>query len=461
MHRLNRTLLLSLILIVPAGCQQFHKDWAKTDGSDSQTMPQQAGSRQSPAANGSPQAGNQGRASVRLAKANQSSGPSKLHTSGPMGQASPGSGAPAPRMNGRGQSRPLQLWGQLSDGRPNAWQGLDAARNVQQMTAAGGGADFDPAYDPNNSTLVFASTRHRQTADLYRQQPGGQAITQLTSDPANDLMPAISPDGEKIAFASDRSGNWDIYLMNANGRGNVVRITSNPAHDLHPSFSPDGERLVYSSYSQRAGQWQLAVRELGVSGSRQILGEGLFPVWSPSGDRILYQRARQRGTRWFSIWTIRYQDGAAGAPTELAASPDAALINPAWGPDGEQVVFCTVTKPTADKRARPRRADLWLMEADGGHRTRLTGGRFANLQPTWGTDGRVYFVSDRGEPTRDGIWAMTPSARPGPGTPAAAESDKAADPSDQQTTSNDQEPSQSAAQTAKANANGEATVKSQ
>ena len=41
----------------------------------------------------------------------------------------------------------------------------------------------------------------------------GAAVTQLTKDPANDVMPAISPDGQWVAFASDRSGNWDIYLI--------------------------------------------------------------------------------------------------------------------------------------------------------------------------------------------------------------------------------------------------------
>ena len=357
---------------------------------------------------------------------NASSGPSRLHTNGPGGQAAPmpgnpnNPGAPAPQMNGRHQTRPLQLWGQLADGRPHQWEGLDAARNVQQMTSAGEGADFDPVFDPNSGTLVFASTRHRRTADLYRTSPGGQALTQLTSDPANDLMPTVGPDGEKIAFASDRSGNWDIYLMDASGGGNVIRVTSNPAHDLHPSFSPDGNRLVYSSYSQRAGQWQLVVRELDTHGSRTILGEGLFPVWAPDSDRILYQRARQRGTRWFSVWSIGFEDGQAGAPTELAASQDAALITPTWGPSGEKVVFCTVTKPTADKQTRPRRADLWMMEADGSHRTRLTGGRFANLQPTWGANGKVYFVSNRGKPARDGLWSLTVNRMSQPATEPAA-----------------------------------------
>jgi TolB protein len=423
MRRYYQILSLAVIVIVPAGCQQFYNGWPES----ADMGPDPASSGPSPAMQSAqakaPSGGGQ-QAAVQPAANTPQPGPNRMHTFGPMGQARPGEQAPAPgaEADGRHQTRPLQLWGQLADGKPHQWEGLDAARNVRQVTTAGEGADFDPTFAPNDGSLVFASTRHRQTADLYRKQPGGHAITQLTSDPANDLMPAVSPDGSQIAFASDRSGNWDIYLMNASGQGNVVRVTDNPAHDLHPSFSPDGQRLVYCSYSQRAGQWQLVVRRLGSPGSRQILGEGLFPTWAPDSSRILYQRARQRGTRWFSVWSIRFEDGRAGAPTELAASQEAALITPAWGPKGERIVFCTVTQPTADDQARPRRADLWMMHADGGHRTRLTGGRFGNLQPTWASDGTIFFVSDRGEPSRDGLWSLEPVEGPTPGaTPTAAD----------------------------------------
>jgi TolB protein len=419
-------------VIVLAGCQQFYNGWPASRSA--QPEPTDAAQRQ-PA---------------------DSAGPSAMHFAGPTGTARPATQPAATPTGGRGQTRSMQLWGQLAGGSPAQWRGVDAARNVNQVSQAGEGADFDPAVNPDDGTIVFASTRHRRTADLYRKHPDGHALTQLTSDPANDLMPTVSPDGQHIAFASDRSGNWDLYLMNASGGGKVVRLTDSSAHDLHPSFSPDGQRLVYSSYSQRVGQWQLVVRRLDSPGSRQILGEGLFPTWAPDSDRILYQRARQRGTRWFSLWQVRYNDGQAGAPTELASSHKAALINPSWGPKGERIVFCTVSQPTADAQGRPREADLWMMAADGGHHTRLTGGRFANLQPVWSETGTIFFVSNRSKQRRDSLWSLQPrgpmqAQGTGGSDPAEAEaSGESADPAPEAEPSSADE----AAQANAANAGG-------
>jgi Tol biopolymer transport system component len=141
---------------------------------------------------------------------------------------------------------------------------------------------------------------------------------------------------------------------------------------------------------------------------RKYIGHGLFPTWSPTSDTIVFQRARERGTRWFSVWTVQIVDGDAGPMTEIAASTNAAVITPDWSPDGKQIVFCTVIDPGADDQIRPTQADVWVMNADGTGRARLTNGRFANLQPAWSPDGSVMFVSDRGAEGIDNVWAMRP-----------------------------------------------------
>jgi len=284
---------------------------------------------------------------------------------------------------------------------------LDGFEDIQRLTVTAEGADFDPAVHPAGGIIAYASTRHRHTADLYAQRVGSTAVTQLTNDPANDIMPAFSPDGTKLAFASDRDGDWNIYLMDARG-GRPVQITTEATADLHPSFSPDGKRLVYSAYNAQSQQWELVVTELGKSNSRQIIGHGLFPTWHPTDETILYQNARQRGTRWFSVWKIDLVDGDPTAPTELAVSANAACITPQWSADGRHIVFCTVISPEADEVNRPSQADVWVMRVDGTQRTRLTGGRFANLQPIWSPEGAIYFVSNRGPNGLENIWSMRP-----------------------------------------------------
>jgi Tol biopolymer transport system component len=280
----------------------------------------------------------------------------------------------------------------------------DALDGLIHVTQAAQGADFDPCISRDGSVLVFASTQHRETADIYVKSVSGRTVTQLTADPAHDVMPTISPDGQRIAFASNRGGNWDIFVMSAGG-GQAVQLTSDFAHELHPSWSPDGAKIVFCRLGEISGRWELWVMDANGSASTEFVGYGMFPDWCPvsgtgaSGrDKILFQRSRERGDRAFSIWTVDYQPGDTSSPTEIASSRDAALINASWSPDGNRVVFATLNHRdlTADPTPSGTPAsDLWIVGVDGTGRVSLTGGRFMNLMPTWGPDYRIYFVSDR------------------------------------------------------------------
>lgn len=300
---------------------------------------------------------------------------------------------------------PMGVYGDLP-GVTDVESPLDSTGPVRRVSDTHEGADFDVTTDPTGEHLVYSSTRHRQTSDIYRQHVEGSAVTQLTDDPGNDVMPCVSPDGKTIAFASDRSGNWDLYLMDAEG-GVAVQLTTDTTHDIHPSFSPDGKRLVYCTFGERSRQWQMVVIDVANPAVKRYIGHGLFPEWSPTGDTIVYQRARERGTRWFSVWTVELNEaGEAGSPTEVAWSPEHACITPAWSPDGSAVVFCTVDDPEADSHGRPAESDVWFVNADGTGKARLTQGRYANLQPVWAQDDAIYFVSNRGREGVENIWAL-------------------------------------------------------
>ncbi len=241
------------------------------------------------------------------------------------------------------------------------------------------------------------------------QRVDSPTATQLTNGAADDAQPCFSPDGKRIAFSSNRSGNWHLYLMNADGR-NVIQITDGQSNDMHPSFSPNGTRLVYSSLAGKGdgaeGQWQLHVIDLLTREDKEI-GPGLFPVWSPdkSRDVIAFQKTRARGSRWFSLWTCELKDGEAGQATELAVSANAALVSPAWSPDGKRLAFASIVEPAQTRNGKPQgQQDIWISNADGSHRQRLTDGTATNLTPCWTVMNRVYFVSDRSG--HECIWSL-------------------------------------------------------
>jgi TolB protein len=288
----------------------------------------------------------------------------------------------------------------------------------QQHTVLDEGYDADVAVDPAGKWLVFSSTRHSDPGDLYMQRVDGTSVIQLTSDVGEEASPVFSPDGQTIAFCSTRGGDWDLYTMDREGR-NVTQVTSGPAQDLHPSFSPDGKRLVYCSIGGRSGQWELWTVNL-LTQERRMIGFGLFPNWSPdkTADRIAYQRARQRGSRWFSLWTLHLVDGEARQITEVAVSTNAAIVAPAWSPDGKRLTFGTIAEPARTVDGKPLgQQDIWAIDADGTNRQRLTDGNGMNLTPFWAADNRVYFISDRGG--HDAVW----SVRAQGGTPSVAGKD--------------------------------------
>jgi len=308
-----------------------------------------------------------------------------------------------------GEMLSLELPGEPSPGE----QGVQT-NNIRQASFNTEGSDFDPAVSRDGRLVVFSSTQHRPTADIYIKPIDSRVVTRLTSDPAQDAMPAISPDGSRIAFASNRSGSWDIYVMSSTG-GKALQITSDGTHELHPSWSPDGSRLVFCKLGQTTGRWELWIVDVDNPLAANFIGYGLFPEWSPvprtgmtGGDRIVFQRSRERGERSFSVWTLDYDPARneAGNETEIVASPNAAFINPGWSPDGTRVVYSAVPNDSAwtEGSDRPAHAGLWMIGIDGRGEVSLTRGDSVDLMPAWASNGRVLFVSDRGGV--ENLWSL-------------------------------------------------------
>ena len=150
--------------------------------------------------------------------------------------------------------------------------------NISQVSFAAEGGDYAPDVDRTGTFMVFASTQHRPTFDIYRKSVDGRTVTQLTTDPSDDLMPAIAPDGKKIVFTTvvnpDGNSEWpeqsDIWVVNADGTGRVG-LTNSRFRNMQPAWGADGRVYFVSNRGGLENIWAIAV-----DGARNGTGSAEF-----------------------------------------------------------------------------------------------------------------------------------------------------------------------------------------
>src|SRR5579863_7611226 len=161
-------------------------------------------------------------------------------------------------------------------------------------------SDYDPAWAPDGSSIVFTSER-AGSADLYRVKPDGSGLEQLTTDPAYDDQAAFSPDAKQLVFVSTRRGGKPcLWMMNLSTRG-AKALTSGSGGDFRPSWSPDGKWIAFSSIRSNAmpfshGRWErLQIADIYIirpdgSGLKKVTVSGNFcgsPKWMPDSRHVV------------------------------------------------------------------------------------------------------------------------------------------------------------------------------
>jgi len=113
------------------------------------------------------------------------------------------------------------------------------------------------AWHPRGDSAIAAYRRllHQHLVrplemELWVMNADGSNRHQITHLGGANFAPAFAPDDRKIIFASnfrDPTGrNFDLYLVNLDGSG-LEQVTTDPGFDAFPMFSPDGRKLVWAS----------------------------------------------------------------------------------------------------------------------------------------------------------------------------------------------------------------------
>jgi Tol biopolymer transport system component len=104
------------------------------------------------------------------------------------------------------------------DGQVNVWTVDADGANPARLTT--GGADADPAWSPDGSSIAFQRSGAAIFGDLFFVSPAGVVQRSLVGLPGIQGRPAWSPDGALVAFTSAS----DVYTVRA-ADGQVARRT--------------------------------------------------------------------------------------------------------------------------------------------------------------------------------------------------------------------------------------------
>jgi len=228
--------------------------------------------------------------------------------------------------------------------------------------------------------------------------------------PGRERYAAFSPDGNQLAFSWDGGAgvNTDIYVKLI-GTGAPLRLTSAASEEVLPTWSPDGRNIAFLRMGKEKHEL-LIVPALGGAERRLGTVENMESriSWSPDG-KWLVACDTPDGSSDTPIMLISVESGEKHPLTRPTSPFDDS--QPAFSPDGQQVVFVRTSTRTAD--------ELYLVSVRGGDEQQLTTGSHRIYGVDWTADGRavIYSSTRAGKPT---LWRLPvtggePTAVPGVG----------------------------------------------
>ena len=186
---------------------------------------------------------------------------------------------------------------------------------------------------------------------------------------------------DKIAFIN-RKGSDNAELCMAYPDGFDIRqLTSDAKAALGPRWKNPNE-LYYISY--RSNSPQVYSFDINASTRRPLWPKGVRglsspAVVSPDGSKVAIVASFQGNPDLYVLSGTRF--------TRLTNTPSASEGCPSWSPDGTKIVYVSDMS---------RRQHLYIVDVATKESRRLTYKGRDNVEPDWGRDGRIAYITKRG-----------------------------------------------------------------
>jgi Tol biopolymer transport system component len=291
------------------------------------------------------------------------------------------------------------------------------------LTSAGENAEAYFSFDGRK--LIFQSTRPPETAcdQIFTRDLSSGDVNMVSTGKGRTTCAYFFPDGERILYASTHHVSdscptppdfsqgyvwalydYDIYVAAADG-SDARQLTGSPGYDAEATMARDG-RIIFTS--TRDGDLDLYVMNPDGSDVRRLTSElgydgGAF--FSADGSSIVYRAFHPETAEEIADYKallarnlIRptkldiFVMNADGSNRRRLTNNGAANFAPFFHPDGKRVIFSSNVHDAAG-----RNFDLYMINIDGTGLERITmHGEFDGF-PMFSPDGRkLVFASNRG-----------------------------------------------------------------
>ena len=301
--------------------------------------------------------------------------------------------------------------------------------DLQQLTFEG---DNGEAYwGPRGEQIIFQSKRNGDACDkIYIMNADGSDQHRVSPGVGAHTCSYFSIDKQRIIFASTfgvvdscpprpkPQGNkylwplfpYDIYTSRPDG-SDLVRIRENSGYDAEPTVSFLTGQVIFTSEIDN----DLELFTMNIDGSdvqrlTNALGYDGGPYFSPDAKKIIwrawYPETHEDTLRWAENMDLNqveavplsiYVMDADGSNKKRLTNNGATNWAPSWHPDGQHVVFSSnMDDWNAEVGAYGHNFELYMIKIDGTGLQRLTTNTFFDSFPMFSPDGQwLAFASNR------------------------------------------------------------------